>query len=264
MLTVIPNLVKALNEVATKPGVMSLQGRAMERKCAAAISSYFVKLKGDVLASNIRNLAVHGTKETARHAAEAAVQNILRRNRAVLQSILETHIAEAMEKAAAQMTAAESSFKEDDPIGLTAQQAADYAAKHAGEQVSGIDSVTQQIIADAVEQAIEDQIGVPQLGRELEELLDGFSRDRADMIARTEMADAFGEAAMLKLEGMGVAYKRIVNSPEACDDCVGAADEGPIPIDDEFEVGDETFDRPPFHPNCRCAVVGARPPEEDQ
>ena len=31
-----------------------------------------------------------------------------------------------------------------------------------------------------------------------------------------------------------------------------------IPVDDDFPSGDE---RPPAHPNCRCAVTGARAPE---
>jgi hypothetical protein len=49
-----------------------------------------------------------------------------------------------------------------------------------------------------------------------------------------------------------------VLAPDPCEICIENDDAGAIPIDELFPSGDL---RTPFHPNCRCAVVGARPEE---
>jgi len=61
-----------------------------------------------------------------------------------------------------------------------------------------------------------------------------FSPERASMIARTEIMAANGP------------------DDEACEICLGNADDGDIEVDAEFSSGD---DAPPAHPNCECVII---------
>jgi len=81
-----------------------------------------------------------------------------------------------------------------------------------------------------------------------------FSRDRADMIARTEsaMADVNGTYAGWKASGV-VAGKQFMAAPDCCDECQ-ESDGEIVEIDDEFSAGE-----PPLHPNCRCGVLAVLP-----
>jgi len=136
----------------------------------------------------------------------------------------------------------------DSPPMLTGEEAALYASIHAGEQVAGINDTTQQLIADAVEQGIEDSLGVDGTAQLIRATLGDMTRSRSKTIASTEMNDAFSEAAMRKLDRLGVEYKRwITSAGNCCDDCTDNEDAGAIPISDPFPSSD---DRPPAHPNC--------------
>lgn len=77
-----------------------------------------------------------------------------------------------------------------------------------------------------------------------------FSKDRADMIARTEtaMADVQGQIAGWKASGV-VGGKQFLAAPDCCDDCQ-ALDGQIVDLDEDFTEGD-----PPIHPNCRCDVI---------
>jgi murein L,D-transpeptidase YcbB/YkuD len=264
-------LVDKLIERATKPGVMSLAGVAAEKQCANDLRIFFRKVAAQI---RERLIVLHRTTDAAvaRHTAELTLAGIMRRNQTHLQDILEQNISEAMLKADKQSVLHEAEKKPKitatsgtiDKVGLSAQDAADYASKRAAETVKGINKTTIQRFADAVSTAIEDQLGVGGLSRLLRDASDDLTKARADMIAATEMADAFGEASLLKMDREGIEYKQLIASPDACEICLSIIDNGPIPVDDEFEDDDgETYDRSPIHPNCRCATVGARNPEEN-
>lgn len=255
----ISQVVALLAERAKKPGVMSLAGARAERAMRRDLASYFVKLEtslGSLSVSSIGD-STHDAA-IARHAAEMSARQAVRRNQDSLRVILETNYAEAMITADKQDVMHEANpFDPDElsKVGLTAQQAADYAAEHAGEQITGIDQTTVDTIAETVEQAILDQIGPKGLSQNLRAMFDDFTKDRADTIARTEMADAFARSAEMKLDRLGIDYGQIINSPNACEECVELADMGPQPMSDLIGVL-------PVHPNCRCALVGARGPNE--
>lgn len=254
-----------LEAKAKKPGVMSLAGVMMERKAREAIVGYFQKLSRAVEGSALSHLAASENKEIAVHAARAGAKKILRRNSHLLTAILEPLYAEAMLHADKQAVYHEAAS--DDPldfVGLTAKEAAKYARDHAAEAVKGIDASTEDMLADAVAQAIEDQLSIDGLSRSLRELMGSMEKYRADTIARTEMADAFGFAALEKLKKNDIEYKELILSPDACEVCVGIADNGPVPTDEPFvdDEGEE-YDSSPIHPNCRCATVGSRGPDEE-
>ena len=70
------------------------------------------------------------------------------------------------------------------------------------------------------------------------------------MIANTEANQAMSSAQQAFLKENGVGTKKWVGAgPNTCAICQGNEDQGPIPIDDEFESGDVT---PPGHPGCEC------------
>ena len=89
------------------------------------------------------------------------------------------------------------------------------------------------------------------------ELLDSFafSEERATTIARTELAFAHVEGNLTAWDESGVVEQKqsILCSEHDLDDtCNDNADEGPIPLDAEFQSGHQG---PPYHPNCVCDVV---------
>ncbi len=106
---------------------------------------------------------------------------------------------------------------------------------------SGIDSqLTRDDIADLIQSTDPDV----------------FSQDRAQLIAATEMRIANGEGAlagMQEVAALGVdVQKEWLPDAEPCEICQGNADQGPIPLDESFESGDDTT---PAHPNCMCTLI---------
>lgn len=79
------------------------------------------------------------------------------------------------------------------------------------------------------------------------------SKQRVDLIDDTESRSAkwFGKAKGYK--GKDV-YKIWVDN-DGCDDCSANADEGPIPVDEEFQSGHFA---PLAHPNCECELQFVR------
>jgi hypothetical protein len=82
----------------------------------------------------------------------------------------------------------------------------------------------------------------------------GFSADRAETIARTEIAAADIQGSLIGYRDSGeVSGKELLlgSEHEEPDDCDDAADMGVVPLDDDFGgLGD-----PPYHPNCVCDVI---------
>lgn len=144
---------------------------------------------------------------------------------------------------------------DDNLFGVVNERAAAWAEARAAELVSDIDESTRNMINVAVSEGIANGQTVDEIASNIEDLT-GFSSERADLIANTEVATANSQGA---LEG----FKEVADTTDlnpqkvwllgenACDDCVENADEGPIDLDDVFPSGD---DAPPAHPNCRCAL----------
>jgi hypothetical protein len=148
-----------------------------------------------------------------------------------------------------------------DDLGITGHDAVTYAEQRAAELVTGINETTLERIADAVAEGIENRLGVPGTSKLIREVMDDMSKFRADMIATTEINSAMSEASLRKIASVGIPYKRwLIADDDADEICTGNADQGAIPVGEAFDSGDF---RPPAHPNCRCAVVGARAPEQE-
>jgi hypothetical protein len=246
------------------------------------------------------------TEELVRHVTEMRLANLLRRYRPLLLQVLTLHlqqayiaqarmdifagenwvnrqrrkndlpkIAEADRKDAAGNPIPPDSYqvpgfptagqyRSIDFLDAQSKMAAEWAARHSAALVTGIDATTQSQIADAIMAGIQQQKGVQGTGRLIRAAIKDMSVARAKMIARTELSQAMATSSIDKLHLTSTEYKQIILSDDACEICQDNADEDPLPVGEMYQSGDE---HPPFHPNCRCAITGSRPPagkEEEQ
>lgn len=83
-----------------------------------------------------------------------------------------------------------------------------------------------------------------------------FSPERAELIARTEIITANSQGTLSGFKAarsIGVVIKKKWwPDKNACEVCLGNADDGAIDLDDNFSSGD---DAPAAHPNCKCALI---------
>lgn len=84
-----------------------------------------------------------------------------------------------------------------------------------------------------------------------------FSKERAKLIAVTELADAYEEANATPsrmLAGLGFPMQKawlLLGDEKVCGFCLANRDDGWIPEEESFSSG---VDHPPQHPRCRCAA----------
>jgi hypothetical protein len=256
---------EAVVEKLNHPGVLGVRGHKIELRCQREVAAYFRQVAADLENLNLEHIAETDVKDRAmvRHAVEMSLSNILRRHRPTLLMVLASNLMDGI-TVAWEHDYGKQLLKEADPIdklGLTAQRAADLAAQQAAQQIVGIDETTIDQISEAIMSGIEEQLGVDGTARAIKAVVDGMTTTRARMIASTEMNTAMSDAALEKMQSIGIEYKQLILSPGACEICEDNHDEDPIPVDDDYPSGD---DSPPFHPNCRCAVTGARAPEIDE
>jgi hypothetical protein len=243
-------------EKAARPGVLGVVGRRLEKRATQEIGVYFRALKVNDLAQ-LANAVKE--KHMGKHIAKLRLHNILRKARPMLQLVLKTNLYDAVVAARKHEHVVEAADQPFNQKGTTLFDAVKWAEQQAADLITGLDATTAELISDAVAEGIEEQLGVDGTGRLIRATVDDMAVSRAAMIASTEMNRAMSTATVEQLNNLGVEYKRIILSPEACDICVDNEAAGPIPIDDDFDSGDAY---PPFHPNCRCAVTAARAPEE--
>lgn len=117
------------------------------------------------------------------------------------------------------------------------------------------DTMRDEIRA-AVADAVENGASAADLADTIEEL-SGFSAERAEMIARTEILRSSNQAHLEAFRASGVVQKKAWSASgddEVCDDCEECVDDGDLDLDDDFSSGD---DAPPGHPACRCVLVAS-------
>lgn len=124
-----------------------------------------------------------------------------------------------------------------------------------------IDETTRDKIRAAVSDAINEGLPADELADRIEET-GAFSDARAEMIARTEIIRANNLGHMAAYHNAGIEQKAWSTAQDetTCPICTGNQDQGAIPIDDEFESGDQAA---PAHPNCRCVIVPIVPDATD-
>lgn len=171
-----------------------------------------------------------------------------------LQARLNGFVATAYLRGSAQMVQWGRTKLTDRPIffeGPPMQQAIDYATQHCATLVTGLNEETKARLAEVIGKAIEEKRGIPGLARDIRNSFDDMTKARSEMIARTETCDALEQAFLDRTGDMGITGKEWVTF-DPCSICEGNEAEGIVPIDYVFSSGDE---RPPAHPNCRCALA---------
>jgi len=118
-----------------------------------------------------------------------------------------------------------------------------------------IGTVLARGLAGVPEEGIAGGQGRAFIASEIEDILGDPMR--ALTIAQTEMSRALNTATMDSYTDFGVEWVEWL-ALDTGDECSDNADAGPIPIGDVFPSGDT---EPPAHPNCRCTIAPANPPE---
>lgn len=143
------------------------------------------------------------------------------------------------------------------------QQAVAYAQARGAELVSDIDESTRSMIAETIAQGLEENIGQGAISERLAQSY-AFSDERAQLIARNEIAMANNNSVldgMKWLHGRGVTIRKVwLPDADACPICLDNADDGAIPVDEDFSSGD---DAPTAHPNCECSLGSEIDEDED-
>lgn len=253
---------EACVEALSRPGVLGLPGRTVEKRVAKGLKGYFDRLSSAVDPKRLGKLVdTASTATSGRFAAEHLASIAVRKMRPQLRAVLTAGLEDAFETARTHVHVAEASQPFDKADTPLITDAVEWAEEHAAELIKGLDQTTIDAIAQEVADGIAEQLGSAGTAREIRDMMDGWSVSRAATIASTEINRAISFATVEKLEGDGYEYKRVILSPDACDEvCVPNADQGAIPLDDDFDSGDAY---PPFHPNCRCAVTAARGPDSE-
>lgn len=112
---------------------------------------------------------------------------------------------------------------------------------------------TRELLRSTVYQAIDERWSIDELATAIAEG-NAFSEDRADLIARTEVARADVAGNMTGYRESGVVEKKVwllSNDHDIDDECNDSADQGAIDLDEDFVGGDA----PPAHPGCLCDIA---------
>ena len=164
---------------------------------------------------------------------------------------------------------------DEDIINQAYEEAAQWASERSAEMIGmkrnadgdlvpdskaefNISETARDEIQSKVETAIQEGWSAQDLADEIEDV-GSFSADRALMIARTEIIRANNEGHLIAFRESGVVEMKAWTTAEdgdVCEICQGNEDQGPIPLDDAFESGD---DAATAHPNCRCTIIAVIP-----
>lgn len=149
---------------------------------------------------------------------------------------------------------AQLSLPEADIFGQVNERAVQYAKERSAELVTQIDQTTRHEMRGIISSGLEENVGLDEITARIKDAY-SFSDERAELIARTEvaMANQHGALSGMRIARLAGVEIRKVWLPDAlaCDDCQDNGDDGPIDLDDYFSTGDLA---PPAHPNCRCAL----------
>ena len=114
-----------------------------------------------------------------------------------------------------------------------------------------IQESTREMIRSDVTQAVDEGWSTNDLANKLQDNY-AFSDERAEAIARTEIAKADVEGSKILYRESGVvSRKRWITGAECCDECQ-ALDGEEADLDDTFKGGEGD---PPLHPLCRCDII---------
>ena len=160
-----------------------------------------------------------------------------------------------------------------DPFDISSEAASDFLDEYVPRLSGQIAETTLNRITDSLQSGVTDGLSNQEIADQIQDAT-GFSRSRAETIARTESATAYVEGERLAWETSGVVEgKEWLLAPNPCEFCAAVAKEfnnQPIDVRENFaNLGDtirgvnggtmsvnfRAISGPPLHPNCRCGLA---------
>jgi hypothetical protein len=138
-------------------------------------------------------------------------------------------------------------------------------AERAADRITGINSTTRDIVRDILIDGVEQRRSYSDVARTLRQRFEEFRgpanqrhiRDRAELIAITEIGQAYVDGQLASVQGLidaGIEMEKAwltVGDDRVSDGCEENQGAGWIAFDEDFPSGD---DAPLRFPGCRCAV----------
>lgn len=177
-----------------------------------------------------------------------------------LEEALLNRISPVVEKMAEQML---DGFEGTDALGdgFVPTSAVEAFKEHVPHVASDIAASTDTVIKPIVQRGLEQGLGRAQIAKELEAA--GLPKYRAEMIARTELSNAYNSGRYETLHDLGVEKYIVVNAPNPSEAHREIAKRGAKEYGEPFVIAGEvikgekiarTATHPPFRPNCRCRI----------
>lgn len=149
--------------------------------------------------------------------------------------------------------ASEAALQMNAATGATESFEAEYLRNSGFSRLTGdLDRTSVDRLANAVADAWESGEGYGGAVKAVRSVFADFSESRADMIAQTELSDAYSQSVLEFGEQAGAKFKSWENDIEPCVICILNAAAGKIPIDADFPDGS---DATPGHPRCKCSTL---------
>lgn len=135
----------------------------------------------------------------------------------------------------------------------------EWLTRHSLELVKDLDATTKQRLAAVLRRGVHDGASMPEIARQVEDAARKMSRQRARMVAQTEVLRAYNGSTVMYYRQTemvsGLAW--VDGQYGACAYC-RALHNKVIRLDGEFSatIGERTLSAPypPGHPGCRCAT----------
>lgn len=136
----------------------------------------------------------------------------------------------------------------------------EWLTRHSLELVKDLDATTKQRLAAVLRRGVHDGASMPEIARQVEDAARKMSRQRARLIAQSEVLKSYNAGSVFYYRASGVVngMKFLDGQYGACPYCKQMNGKV-IKLDDEFvsTIGERTLRAPfpPLHPGCRCTTA---------
>ena len=236
---------------------------ASKKKLAGKLTAYFASQKSRIIAQVLAGYKESAKKSLLVHAlfkSKTPEELVAQVQLEGWSAIVDEEITPEVEAAfnAAGMSAIESLNIPitSDMTDLVNERASLYAEELSAQLVTDIDDSTREMIRSKVQQAVDEGWSSSELSEALADSR-AFDPARAELIADYELGSALEAGNLVGWQASGVVQGKqwlTADDDLVSDECQANADQGVIPLDEEFQSGD---DAPLAHPYCRCVIVGA-------
>ena len=241
--------------------IESLKGSPTAKKSFYQHTPYPVASKGDdkIITSNIKlfnkvmgriKSDVEGFAERSKNLAEfqERVGLYVQANPMTTEANIQNFI-KAVNGVAAE-------FKPGLPAGGTQELVKEVIRTRTMDTLTKLGADVQGNMRNILEQSVNNQKGMRYARDEILKNVDGMTRNRAEVIARTETVYARNQAELVKAEAKGKEYFVVVSAGDCCDECYDTYD------GNTFHIPEDEDMLPPLHPNCRCTATFFRTEEQ--